>query len=103
MDEAIKKGVVASDERGQLFVVLGQRTSLQDRQTTHRWFGFGFNGDVVHRTQADFVAPNINTYIAALLEDKNENMFIDAGCCSPAHCDGNCGQLCGCHGTDEVG
>lgn len=61
----IEKGVVASTSRGQLFVVLGNLSTQMGVQYKG-WYGIGFNGVRVTDELPEFLAKNINAYLAQL-------------------------------------
>jgi len=63
-DERIKKGVVLSTERGQLYVAQGRYYRKCDG-TSNGWYGMGFNGERVKADVPEFVASTINAYITS--------------------------------------
>lgn len=60
------KGAVAVTTRGQLFVALGRLYGAGGVETG--WYGIGFNGGRVVDDTPEFLASNLNAYLAQTYE-----------------------------------
>jgi len=62
-DQRIVRGSVVCNEQGLLYIALSRHRRESDN-TANAWRGLGFNGEQVVCDIPEFVASNINAYIA---------------------------------------